>query len=34
MGYIYNTLAISTTVFVKQVMMYLHFLYLNFHNFR
>lgn len=31
MGYIYNTLAIKTTVFMKQVMMYLHFLYLNFH---
>lgn len=28
---IYNTLAIKTTVFMKQVMMYLHFLYLNFH---
>lgn len=26
-------LAIRTTVFVKQAMMYLHFLYLNFQNF-
>lgn len=32
MGYIYNTLAIKTTVFMKQEYdMGLHFLYLNFH---